>query len=361
MAPESVVVSDLTTGFTYPATKPGQPGAGMQDPYTITKVTHERNWTEKIRNALSYIPGVIVTCNVDLNKELEQEQQKTQFDPKPVAVATEEESKTLSSQAPQPAGPPGLAAQNGIQPNQPAVARAGTGGASSDEEISKSAVRSVTSQDVQLTKLAGLTPDRVTASIAVPSSYLEQVWSSRNKPQPGQQPKAPQSIDLKSIEEEVVQDVQLAVAQIVPLRDEAAFDPIKQVRVTVFDSLPQDEIAEPGISDHALAWLGAHWSTLGTGLLGLVSLVMLRSMVRAAPAAEALPTPLAADDEENVTLESSAPGESKPASTKSNAASRLKRREKGGPSLREELVEIVREDPDAAANVLRGWINSGTA
>jgi flagellar M-ring protein FliF len=42
------------------------------------------------------------------------------------------------------------------------------------------------------------------------------------------------------------------------------------------------------------------------------------------------------------------------------AAPRLRRRRsKGGPSLRDELVEIVREDPDAAANILRNWI--GTA
>jgi flagellar biosynthesis/type III secretory pathway M-ring protein FliF/YscJ len=27
-----------------------------------------------------------------------------------------------------------------------------------------------------------------------------------------------------------------------------------------------------------------------------------------------------------------------------------------GTSLREELIDIVREDPDAAANILRGWI-----
>ena len=41
------------------------------------------------------------------------------------------------------------------------------------------------------------------------------------------------------------------------------------------------------------------------------------------------------------------------------AAPRLRRRRsKGGPSLRDELVEIVRDDPDAAANILRNWIGS---
>jgi flagellar biosynthesis/type III secretory pathway M-ring protein FliF/YscJ len=50
----------------------------------------------------------------------------------------------------------------------------------------------------------------------------------------------------------------------------------------------------------------------------------------------------------------------RPAAARITPAQRLKRREKGGPSLREELVEVVREDPEAAANVLRSWINSAT-
>ena len=39
------------------------------------------------------------------------------------------------------------------------------------------------------------------------------------------------------------------------------------------------------------------------------------------------------------------------------AAPRLKRFT-SGPSLRDELSEMVKEDPDTAANILRGWISS---
>ena len=42
------------------------------------------------------------------------------------------------------------------------------------------------------------------------------------------------------------------------------------------------------------------------------------------------------------------------------AAVKLKRRVKSGPSMRDELVEIVRDDPDAAANILRSWIGGAT-
>ena len=63
----------------------------------------------------------------------------------------------------------------------------------------------------------------------------------------------------------------------------------------------------------------------------------------------ALPLPLPAGDEEP-------PAEIE----QQEAAARLKRRAKSGPSLRDELVEIVRDDPDAAANILRNWIGSAT-
>ena len=38
------------------------------------------------------------------------------------------------------------------------------------------------------------------------------------------------------------------------------------------------------------------------------------------------------------------------------AARRLRRMTGTGPSLRDELSELVKEDPDSAANILRSWI-----
>jgi flagellar M-ring protein FliF len=359
MPPESVAVTDLDRGFTYPPTQPGQVGSGWQDPYIQSKMRHEQIIADTIRGGLmTYIPGVVVSCNVELKNELEHLQNKTQHDPKTVNVIVQEENKTLTSEGPQPQGPPGLGSQGGVQPNQPAVARAPGTGAKTDEESSRSTVRSLTNIDEQRIKLAPLTPSRVTAAIGVPSSYIEQVWLKNNPPQPGQAPAKPTAAQLKLVEEERVKAIQEHAAQLIPLPDQRAANPIPMVRVTVFPDLPGEPPPEAGISDHALAWLGTHWSTLGTGLLGLVSLVMLRSMVRSVPAPEpiAASTPMAPDDDE---IAEPVAGE-RLAAAKVTPAQRLKRREKGGPSLREELVEVVREDPEAAANVLRSWINSAT-
>ena len=105
------------------------------------------------------------------------------------------------------------------------------------------------------------------------------------------------------------------------------------------------------MKDQVLGWLGQYWSTLGLMLLGLVSLAMLRSMVRSVPPAErGAPVPAAAAGE----------GKTDETAESAEAAKqrRLKRLAAGGPSLRDEVSLLVSEDPDAAANILRNWIGN---
>jgi flagellar M-ring protein FliF len=51
-------------------------------------------------------------------------------------------------------------------------------------------------------------------------------------------------------------------------------------------------------------------------------------------------------------------GETQSLPQETPAQRRLRRLTAGGPSLRDELSELVAEDPDAAANVLRTWIGT---
>ena len=86
--------------------------------------------------------------------------------------------------------------------------------------------------------------------------------------------------------------------------------------------------------------------------LAVASLLMLRSIVRSGPPLP--PTPeLKLPDLGAKTPEAAA------AEAEGKQKGRLKRRP-GGQSLRDELVEIVREDPDTAANILRGWIGNAS-
>jgi flagellar M-ring protein FliF len=136
-------------------------------------------------------------------------------------------------------------------------------------------------------------------------------------------------------------------------------DPRPDVQVVTFQHLASAPIAPPAFADQALFWLSQYWTTLGMVVLGLVSLLILRSIARSIPAAaprpEAAPAMSAA-----TTIDSESSPVVEPVRERQDAATRLKRRAKGGPSLRDELVDIVREDPDAAANILRNWIGAAT-
>jgi flagellar M-ring protein FliF len=100
--------------------------------------------------------------------------------------------------------------------------------------------------------------------------------------------------------------------------------------------------------------------------LGVFSLLMLKSFVSAVPVT-AEPqihlTTIHDDDDaakESAAATSGAAGESREAGAKPKSQRTLQRRLGSGPSLREELIEMVREDPEAAANILRGWIGNTT-
>jgi flagellar M-ring protein FliF len=100
-------------------------------------------------------------------------------------------------------------------------------------------------------------------------------------------------------------------------------------------------------------WLTENWRTLGLIALALVSLVMLRSMVRAVPAGE---EPVRAP----VAQRPGQPAAETAKREETPADRRLKRLTGSGLTLRDELTQIVTEDPETAANILRSWIGNAS-
>jgi flagellar M-ring protein FliF len=145
------------------------------------------------------------------------------------------------------------------------------------------------------------------------------------------------------------------------LTKELGKDPFDNIEVSVFQSLTPTPIEPPSLADSALVWASQNFDTLVLAGLAAVSLLMLRSLVKSTPPAApvtAYGSPALALD-----LPASEPG---PAASGANREQRepdgkdkrqrLKLRK--GPSLRDDLTEIVREDPDAAAAILRSWIGN---
>ncbi len=118
-----------------------------------------------------------------------------------------------------------------------------------------------------------------------------------------------------------------------------------RVTVNSFALLPPPQPLTLPVTDKTLGWLGRNWTTVA--LLGLVAfgLVMLRSIARSASAPQVAAPVVAPPDM----------GRPEPVI---EATRKAIRREPATESLRDELTSMVREDPETAASVIRGWIGS---
>ena len=311
------------------------------------KRNYEQELKVKILDALSYIPNVTVESTVTLDKEKTSRTREVKHDAKTTTVRQIDSSTTRSSDSSGPSGQPGYASQ---QPNSPAsLGTGGRGGSKEEEEGTKSEVLSVPSGSEKETESVGPTPKFAKVSVGIPVSYFKKVWQERNPATEGKESKGPDQAALDQIITEVSAMVQKHVAPLLPL-PEGVTDPTEYVRVSTFQDIPGKEIPAPGAAQSALAWLGEYWSMLGMIGVALVSLLMLRSLVRSAPSMPEIRT--APKIAGTAVAEEEAP---EPAAA---AGPRLRRFTSGGPSLIDELSEMVKEDPDMAANILRGWISS---
>jgi flagellar M-ring protein FliF len=199
-----------------------------------------------------------------------------------------------------------------------------------------------------------LIPTIVTASIEVPASYFLQVWRQRNPAAAGATPKEPEGSDLAKIETETTNRIKETVRNLLPPVAQGT-NPYPHIVVSTYTDLPGQPAVEPSLAATSGTWLADNWQTLAVIGIGLISLLMLRSMIRS-PATS--PRPAAANAEPQHAGPRLAVMESETAEPEGPEPEKVLRRrfQSSGPDLRAELQEIVKENPDAAATILRAWI-----
>ncbi|MBX3414578.1 MAG: hypothetical protein KF708_17965 [Pirellulales bacterium] len=341
LLPRQVTVVDRSTGKSWSGDS-SDGGSATDDAYFTRMRAYQDQYKREILDMLSLVRGATVSVNVELDPHRIRRESDVKVDPKAVATSIRENTSSSLTESAGPAGRPGFAAQG---PNRPAglAGGAATPTTRSQDETSDTETQNVVSHTSGQTEIVGLTPRRVTVSIGIPSRYLEELWRRQNPTPAGEEPKQPTDADLATIFQEESVRIRSAVANVVPQDNTLPLE--QMVAVNRFISLTDPPLAVPGFSDQALAWLSNYWTTIGTFGLAGFSLLMLRSMVRSAPAAEPMPAEVNLPDETN----DEAPKPAPPI---------IKRRLESGPSLQDELGEMVRENPDAAANILRSWIGN---
>jgi flagellar M-ring protein FliF len=321
----------------------------IEDEYLKNKVMFESQKKESILGALRDIPGVRVEVNADFDDTVEETTQSAKPDPKTAAKRemTREESSIQSTAA--GGGQPGFTAQGPL--------RTGTQ-ASAQRENQNETKNNVTETDnvvgVETSHVVkkGYTPKEVWATVTIPGAYVKDLWTAKNPAATA----PPKPEDLSTVKTDIVQKVENIVNTLLLLQANKGENTYKHVHVEVLDSLPVPTIEPPSMASQAMAWTNRNWSSLAMVGVAMFSLLVLRSVVNGKPG-DPTATPTAAPA---LTLQADEPTAEANAGSGSGGEAegddRPKLRLRKGSSVRDDLVDIVRDDPDAAADILRSWI-----
>jgi flagellar M-ring protein FliF len=344
LKPEDVVVTNLGDG------SGSEPDGGIypelfEDDYRKNQVVFEMQRKQSILNALKDIPGVRVEVNADFDNTYERRTQTVKPGEKVQPLRTSETEESTTQTKGPAGGQPGVTAQG---PNRQGAAPA------PEQTVNKTVNRTEETEnsvgaDVATSLAKGYTLREVWATVTIPTSYLETLWKTQNPTATS----LPTKQDLVPVKTDVQQTVENIVEPLLALQALKAENTYKHITVEFVPSLPVPTIEPPSTMSKASAWAGRHWSTVAMLGVALASLRVLRSVVRGGttgdPASAALGSPA-------LTLQpdvGSAPEDNQSAPEEERPRLRFKK----GKSLKDDLVQIVHDDPDAAADILRSWIS----
>jgi flagellar M-ring protein FliF len=319
--------------------------------YYQTLVNFEQYKRMSILNALRDIPGVRVEVKAELDDMRIEETQSNKPDPKNVATREVTKADLSSRTTTDGGGQPGLTAQGpNRQGTSPQLQRQSV----DRTDIADGETEYFVGHERRLIQRTGMTPKEVWATVTIPQSYLEGIWRRQN-PDVKEPPKPD---DLTVVETKVRTNVENIVEPLLP-RQNKGEDGFKQVKVVFLDSLPQPKFEAPSLASTTLTAVGRYSNALVMAGVAIFSLLVLRSVVKAVPVSPrpagtiVVPAAGLTVQADEVAPQSAVATE---ASDNAEAPKRSRLRIKKGTSLKDELAEMVHEDPDAAAAILRSWI-----
>lgn len=319
-------------------------------------VAYETQYARKIEERFRYIPGLQVQVKVKLNTEDKSEIRDVVDPTQTVQLAIDETTKKSDTREPTAGGEPGAASNIGMT----ATATAATPGSTSEESSQTKNTVDYGKSRVTIRTPAG-DPSVAGITIGVPRSYISAVWKSTN---PGSQSE-PSADALKEIADRTLADIAEGVQKLMSI-------PESQISVAEFLDVPATVamggafgvVATGGsTAGEAAGLIGSYGREIGVGVLALVSLFMVSRLVKKSAPPAPIPPPVDEDEEEE----------------RRNAVNRLEPNEmlagevmEGGPvllgqELDEEAVEgkqileqvqsLVKDNPDAAALLVKRWLN----
>lgn len=355
LSPENITVTDMEANRGFPGGGSGGPAATLRSPYAVLKRHYESEWVRKIRKALDMVPGVVVEVNVELDPDAQTQTDTLERQNVEQTLKNEFEQEmesrmlaTISSRAGQAANARRELQNVTISPNQPNI-----------KNRSYKTLETLPSQDRLTVQRAGHIPKTVTVAVGVPSSYYVKVWQERNSGFGGQPPVKPKPEDLVQIEEEQKSNIHNMVEKLLPPpRTGGKNYPL--VGVSTFQHLSTPPPQQSSFSTTAMDWLAQNWGPVAMTFVGLVSLMMVRSMVNSIPKTPPTPSLVQSENKQKVTVASSDAVNdiTTPELAETSSEYPVTQKSHSAHNLQGQLAELVRDDPDAAVNILNNWIGN---
>jgi flagellar biosynthesis/type III secretory pathway M-ring protein FliF/YscJ len=337
--PENVTVTDLNGSRAYAGTMGETSSALPNSEYIIHKRFHEKEYRQRILDVLRDYPGVVVGVHVELDDSVVYQEFTRKYDPDTVAVSTQETTKTSSTKPAREHQAHGEPASGSA--NQAARVTATV----KETRMDQQSVTNVTELE---RKRASLIPNRVTASIGIPRGYYVKLWHDRHYGADVQTAPEPDAAQLATIEQDVQQKIKSLVVNLLP-RQQLAEDPFDLVTVVTNEELRPEAVPAPRLADTIAGWLAAHWQTVALVCFGVFGLIMLRGAIRNVASFGS------ARDESLSRAYTRGHDDARDETTVDPKSQHLPFGTTDS-DLRNELTGLVKEDPQAAVNVLKSWI-----
>jgi len=347
LTPQNVTVVDKATNRShhYQADQVAGPGSRYRD----SKRAYESQYEARVRDLLHHVPGVTVSAEVELESVSRHEA---------AAASTNQAGLSPGDAKSVTSTPEGAVVSHGAA-NQPldltsATAEPTTPLTPQPTPISDRPQAMTATRDPAAANLDTFVPRRVCLSIGVPMAYIENIWRQRLAAPSEQRAGAP-APDLETVQAQELANIRQLAAPLVQASSNDT-DAVNRVAVTPLSTMVFDLATPPSLLATATGWLTSPWGPL-TVVLTLIGGGWMARMLRVTPN-QATDNPETHDlPAATARLRNSRMDEPSPARPTSAFHERIATTN----SLRGELADMVREDPDVAANILRNWIgNSST-
>ena len=330
--------------------------------YYETKRAREDELRSRAELLLADYGDIRLDVSVDLDTTLTELTEQLNYNEKPTNIVSTTSKKDAKSKRPIPSGRPGA------EPNVTSNERATLSDQTSDSKETIENLKNVTGNTLTRIEKAGLQTKRALFTVVVPFSYYRKAalhrWQELNPGKPISEAPEFKEPELKT----VIADTQLSIQnKLTPLLPPGLPGEDKNPKVSVdyYYDLPVPEMAGPTLSQKAIAWLAQSWQTMALmGLVG-VALMSLRSFAKTAPGSNdgdferGFDLPL--DDATDIDLSSLTDEESDLFVEKPDNEPTAPRLRTSGGEMKSDLTTLVRENPDAAATLLRNWISGNAA